>query len=88
MKVDDFVVPQQRLCEWNYYLQNARLQSAFSDDLKKLLKSTTNISSTPETTTTSQKLKEIFMSHKEKALNENIFSITGIVNIVQDSFFI
>ena len=49
----------------DYYLQRLK-QRAFSDDLKKLLEPTTNISNSPETIPTTQDVKEIFMSEKEK----------------------
>lgn len=64
MNLEDVVVPQQGLHECDYYLQSTRLQSTFSDDLKKLLESTTNISNA-QAIPTPQNIKEIFVSDKK-----------------------
>lgn len=48
MNLDDFVVPQLGLYEWEQHIQGSRLQDTFRDDLKKLSESTTNVSNAPE----------------------------------------
>ena len=55
---------------YNYDLQRFEIQDKFSDYLKKLLNSTTNISNASHTIPTPQNLKEIFMSDKEKQRNK------------------
>lgn len=57
MNLDDFVVLHRGPYEWDYYLNCFKLQGTFSDDLKNLLKSSTNISNTSETIPKPQNLK-------------------------------
>ena len=75
MNIDDFVVLQRRPYKWDFQLQRLRLKGIFSDDLKKVLESTKNISKSPEMISNPKNLKGIFMSDKEKELNVKIFSV-------------
>ena len=44
IKLDNFLVLQRGLYEYDYFVQNFDLKDKFSDDLKKILNSTNNIS--------------------------------------------
>ena len=75
MNIDDFVVLQRRPYKSHFQLQRLRLKGTFSDDLKKVLESTKNISKSPETISNPKNVKGIFMSDKEKELNVKKFSM-------------
>lgn len=75
MNIDNFVVLQRRPYKWDFQLQRLRLKGIFSDDLKKVLESTKNISKSPEMISNPKNLKRIFMSDKEKELNVKNFSM-------------
>ena len=87
MNLNDFVVPQLGLYEWEQHIQSSRLEDTFSDDLKKLSESTTNVSNAPERIPTAQNLKEILMSDKVNEPNKKIFWIVDRKNISR-MFFI
>ena len=57
MNLDNIFFPQQGLYEWDYSLQRYELNDTFSDNLKRLLYSTNNISDASEMVPTPQNLK-------------------------------
>lgn len=70
MNLNDFVVPQRGPDISDYNLQRFKIQDTFSDELKRLLNSTTNISNASDPILTPQK---IFISDEE--LNKTLSSI-------------
>ena len=57
MNLDNIFFPQQGPYEWDYSLQRYELNDTFSDNLKRLLYSTNNISDASEMVPTPQNLK-------------------------------